>query len=254
LFNYEQANAYSNFHAGTMRLRKRLQDGVSLGAYYQYSHSIDDAGSVGGTSTVVAQNWQNLLAEEGNSSFDVRHKVTGDYLFELPFGQDKRFLSGGGVASKVSEGWSVSGTFTFATGLPITVSYAASAASVGQNTAGSQRPDPTGVSPTAGAHSLREWFNPGAYQPPSTGFPNYGFGTVSRNSITGPGTISNAMSLSKTAQLGDTRSVEFRGTASNVFNTVQYSGVVTSLDSPNAGQVSSAAAMRAFSFLARFRF
>ena len=33
-------------------------------------------GRVGGTSTVVAQNWQDLLAEEGNSSFDQRHKVT----------------------------------------------------------------------------------------------------------------------------------------------------------------------------------
>ena len=96
LFNYEQAVAFSNFNAGTLRLRKRLQNGVSLGATYVYSHSIDNAGSIGGTSTVVAQNWQNLLAEEGNSSFDQRHKVTGDYLFELPFGKDKHFLSGGG--------------------------------------------------------------------------------------------------------------------------------------------------------------
>jgi hypothetical protein len=62
------------------------------------------------------------------------------------------------------------------------------------------------------------------------------------------------MSLSKTAQLGDTRSMEFRATANNVFNTVQYSGVDTNLASPTAGQVTSAAAMRQFTFLARFRF
>jgi hypothetical protein len=96
LFKYEQASAFSNFNNGSVRLRKRLQKGVSLGAYYQYSHSIDNAGSIGGTSTVVAQNWQDLAAEEGNSSFDQRHRVTGDYLFELPFGKDKAFLSGGG--------------------------------------------------------------------------------------------------------------------------------------------------------------
>jgi hypothetical protein len=76
---------------GTVRLRKRLQKGVSLGAYYQYSHSIDDAGSVGGTSTVVAQNWQDLAAEEGNSSFDQRHQGYGGLSFELPFGKDKAF-------------------------------------------------------------------------------------------------------------------------------------------------------------------
>jgi len=80
------------------------------------------------------------------------------------------------------------------------------------------------------------------------------FGNASRNSIPGPGTISNGMSLSKTAQFGDTRSLEMRATASNVFNTVQYAGVDTNLSSPTAGQVTSAAAMRQFTFLARFRF
>jgi len=251
LFNYEQASAFSNFNAATVRLRKRLQNGVSLGANYQYSHSIDNAGSIGGTSTVVAQNWQDLLAEEGNSSFDQRHKVSGDYLYELPFGKDKQFLSGGGVASKVMEGWSVSGTFTFATGTPLTPRYQAAAADVARGTAGSLRPNRApGVSITAGGGTLGSWFNAAAFAAP----PTNGYGNASRNSIAGPGTISNAMSLSKTMGLGDTRSMEFRATANNVFNTVQYSGVDTNLDSPTAGQVTSAAAMRQFNFLARFRF
>lgn len=251
LFNFEQGAAFSNFNAGTVRLRKRLQNGISMGAYYQYSHSIDNAGSIGGTSTVVAQNWQNLLAEEGNSSFDQRHKVIGDYLYELPFGKDKRFLSGGGVASKALEGWSVSGSFTFASGTPLTPTYASATADVARGTAGSLRPDRVpGVSITAGGNSVLKWFNTSAYAIPA----GNGFGNASRNSITGPGTITNAMSLSKTAQLGDTRSIEFRATANNVFNTVQYSGVDTNLDSQTAGQVTSTAAMRQFTFLARFRF
>ena len=251
LFNYEQSEAFSNFNNGTLRLRKRLQKGVSMGAYYQYSHSIDNAGSVGGTSTVVAQNWQDLLAEEGNSSFDQRHRLTGDYLFELPFGKDKAFVNGGGTASKILEGWSVSGTFTFATGTPLTPTYAAAEADVARGTAGSLRPTRLpGVSVTAGASSLEKWFNKGAFQVPTEG----AFGNASRNSIPGPGTISNGMSLSKTAQFGDTRSLEMRATASNVFNTVQYAGVDTNLSSPTAGQVTSAAAMRQFTFLARFRF
>jgi hypothetical protein len=55
-------------------------------------------------------------------------------------------------------------------------------------------------------------------------------------------------------QLGDSRSWEFRATASNVFNTVQYAGVDTSLTSPTAGQVISAGTMRSFQFTSRFRF
>jgi hypothetical protein len=69
------------------------------------------------------------------------------------------------------------------------------------------------------------------------------------------------MSLSKTVQMGDTRSWEFRATATNVFNTVQYAGVDTTLFSgqpANAGtpfgRVSSAAQMRQFQFTSRFRF
>jgi trimeric autotransporter adhesin len=255
LYKYEQSEAFSSFHNGSIRLNRRLQKGVSLGAYYQYSHSIDNAGSIGGTSTVVAQNWQNLLAEEGNSSFDQRHRLTGQYLFELPFGKDKYFLSGGGVASKVLEGLSVSGTFTFATGTALTPSYQASESEIVTNTEGSQRPDRVpGVSLTAGAQGIKKWFNPSVFTAPTSGAPNYGFGNASRNSIPAPGIILNAMSLSKTEQLGDTRSFEIRATANNVFNTVQYSGVDTNITSATVGQVTSAATMRSFTFRAQFRF
>jgi hypothetical protein len=257
VFNYEQPVAFSKFNAGTLRLNKRLSKGLSLGANYQYSHSIDDAGSVGGTSTVVVQNWQDLKADEGNSSFDQRHKVSGTYLYELPFGKDKRWVTKG-VGAHILEGFSVSGSFTFATGTPLTPTYQAGVADVTSGTAGTERPNRVpDVSVTAGAGSLKEWFNPAAFtQPPNKSTtpdcPNCG--NVSRNSIAGPGTVQNNMSLSKTMQLGGTRSTEFRATANNVFNTVQYASVDTNAASPSFGQVISAASMRTFQFTARFRF
>jgi hypothetical protein len=257
VFYYDQSVAFSRFNAGTLRVNRRLSNGIAFGANYQYSHSIDNAGSVGGTSTVVAQNWQDLSAEEGNSSFDVRHQVTGTYLYELPFGKDKRWVTGG-VGSHILEGFSVSGSFTFATGQPLTPTYQADISDVTNGTAGTQRPNRVpGVSVTAGAGSLKEWFNPAAFtQPPNDSTtPNCpNCGNVSRNSATGPGKIQNNMSLSKTMQLGGTRSMEFRATANNVFNNVQYSGVDTNAASPSFGQVTSAASMRAFQFTARYRF
>jgi hypothetical protein len=62
------------------------------------------------------------------------------------------------------------------------------------------------------------------------------------------------MSLSKTVSMGDTRSMEVRANANNVFNTVQYAGVDTSVDSQTFGQVTSTGSMRSFSFSARYRF
>lgn len=255
IFTYEQAGAYSRFNAGTLRVNKRLSSGIALGANYAYSHSIDNASGVGGIGTVVAQNWQNLAAEEGNSTFDVRHRVTGTYLYELPFGKDKYWATTG-FAAHILEGFSISGSFNFATGTPLTPSYQAAIADVARGTAGTLRPDfkAPPVSPTAGAGSLRQWFNPKAYQLPQTDSYGNAFGNVPRNSITGPGTVSNSMSLSKTMQLGDTRSWEFRAMANNVFNTVQYSGVDTNINSPTAGQVQSIGQMRSFQFTSRFRF
>jgi hypothetical protein len=126
---------------------------------------------------------------------------------------------------------------------------------VAHGTTGNLRPNSVaGVSPTAGGGSGKAWFNVAAFQQPLPDSFGNAFGNVSRNSIAGPGTIQNSMSLAKTMQLGDTRSMEFRATAANVFNTVQYSGVDSSLTSPTAGQVISAGAMRSFQFTGRFRF
>jgi trimeric autotransporter adhesin len=72
--------------------------------------------------------------------------------------------------------------------------------------------------------------------------------------IVGPGTVTNTAALSKTMQLGDTRSMEIRATLSNAFNTVQYSGVDTNAQSPTFGQVTSVGEMRSFQFMARYRF
>ncbi len=162
-----------------------------------------------------------------------------------------------GWGSHALEGLSVSGTFLFATGTPLTPTYQASETDVSLGTTGTQRPDRLPeVSLTAGGGALKHWFNTAAFTQPA-GL----YGTASRNSIPGPGTITNNMSLSKTVSMGDTRSFEMRATAANVFNTVQYAGVNTtlpsSLDSAHTnsfGQVTSVSPMRSFSFMARYRF
>jgi hypothetical protein len=253
-FRYEEAVSFSKFNAATVRVNKRLSKGIALGANYQYSHSIDDAAALGSVGGVGVQDWQNPLGELGNSSLDVRHTVSGNYLYELPFGKDK-FLVTTGVGSHILEGFSVSGTFQFSTGGWLSPSYSSSVASTACGTGGVLRPNLTGASVTAGGGTEHQWFNPKAYVAPTNtpGFCDF-FGNAPRNSIQGPGTVSNNMALSKTVNMGDTRSMEIRATISNVFNTVQYSGVGTTVNSPQFGEVTSAAAMRAFQFTARFRF
>jgi hypothetical protein len=248
-FNYEDSLGYSRFNQLSVNVRKRLQKGVSLQATYHYGHSIDNASSIGGGKPTVAQNEQDLNAEEGNSSFDVRHQVTGNWVLELPFGPNRAYFSKGGFWSKALDGFSLSGDFTFASGTYYTPHYVSTVAETATGSNNSLRPDRVFSQPIAGAGTSLDWFNRAAFVTPANGF-----GTASRGSIEGPGIVAVDASLSRTVALGETRSFEARVTANNVFNTVQYSGIDTTLNSQTFGQVTSAAAMRRLTVLARFRF
>ncbi len=254
VFDYDQAAAYYKMNAGTVRVNKRLSKGISMGANYQYGHAIDDASSLFGSAGSVIQDWQNPAAEEGHSVLDIRHQVSGTYLFELPFGPNELWVTSG-VGAHILEGFSISGSFNFTSGSWLDPGFEPTAQSVECGNTSGLRPNLTGQSITAGGGSLRRWFNTAAYSQPTNtpGFCNY-FGDAPRNSIEGPGTVSNTMMLSKTMDMGETRSLEFRATINNVFNTVQYSGVNTTEGSPTFGEVTSVGAMRSFQFTARFRF
>ncbi len=255
VYNYEDSVAFSNYNAMTFSARKRMSGGIALQATYTYSHAIDDASSVGGNggttcgANCIAQNWQDLRAEESNSSFDVRHNVVGSWVYELPFGLDRHLLTTGWMGHALAN-VSVSGTYQFATGNPLTPHYLATVGDVSRGTTESLRPDRSaGERLMAGGGKLGNWFNKDAFAPPSGVY-----GTASRLSIPGPGTVSVDMSLSKSIRFGDTQTFEMRGTANNVFNTVQYAGVDSTLGSGTYGQVTSTAAMRQFTFMGRYRF
>jgi len=248
-FTYEDSLGYQRSNALAVNARMRMHKGISLQATYTYSHSIDDASSVGGSGNSIAQNDRNLGAEESNSSFDKRHVLNGNFVIEPPFGPNRAFLNKGGVMSKILDGYSISGTFTFASGSFATPTYSGTAAEIAAG-ANSLRPNRDFTQPIPGAGTLKSWFNTAAFIAPAAGT----YGDASRNSIELPGTVSLNGSLSRTIDLGETRSIEMRFNANNALNTVQYSGVSTQINSPTFGQVTGTAGMRSFSYVARFRF
>jgi hypothetical protein len=249
-FAYEDSLGYSRFEALRVNVRKRMQKGISLQGTYQYGHSIDNASSIGGSAQSVAQNDLDLNAEEGNSSFDVRHKLTGNWVFELPFGPNRALLSKGGFWSKALDGFSVSGDFTFATGNYFTPNFLLTVQETASGSSSSLRPNRNFDAPISGAKQIGNWFNAAAFSAPAAGQ----FGTASRNSIEGPGIKVVDASLSRTVQLGDTRSFEARVTAANALNIVAFTGINTTLNSPTFGQVTGAAQMRTLTVFARYRF
>jgi trimeric autotransporter adhesin len=249
-FDYEESTAGSHANSMVVSVQKRQQKGIALGFVYTYLHAIDNASGVGGSVGPPVQNLYRLDLEEGNSSFDQRHNFTGNWVLELPFGPNRAFFNKGGFMAHALDGFSLSGTFTFATGTYLTPTYSGNQAEASSANVYTQRPDRVFTQSIKGPGSAAEWFNKAAFANPAAG----AYGTASQGSIEGPGTVSVNASLSRTVALGESRSFEARVTANNVFNTVQYSGVNTVENSANFGQVTSAAAMRTLLMQARFRF
>ena len=248
-FTFEDSVADSRSNALFVSARKRMSRGISLQATYTYSHGIDNASTLSGGGGTVAQDFQRLDLEYGNSNFDVRHRATGNWVMELPFGENRAFLNKGGWLSYALNGFNLSGDFTFATGSYATPQYQNTAAQLVTGGNYTLRPDRVFSQSIEGAGTLRNWFNGAAFVAPANTF-----GTSSRNSIELPGTVSADTSLSRDFAFGDLKNLEVRATATNVFNTVQYSGVNTVLSSATFGQVSSVAQARRLSFQARYRF
>src|SRR5260370_517931 len=67
------------------------------------------------------QNSRDTRAERGLSNFDVRHRFSLGYGYELPFGKGRAILADGGLLSTIVTGWQTYGIVTLASGRPFTV-------------------------------------------------------------------------------------------------------------------------------------
>jgi trimeric autotransporter adhesin len=277
-FTFENSVGDSSANALSVRVRKRLAHGFAIGGLYTFSKSLDDASSIGAGATAsgsasglgaggtgaagagptastgaatVAQNPFDLSAERGLSSFSQTHRFTADYTLELPFGHDKRWLFANNAARAILGDWQWSGDWTIASGLPFTPHFLNEATEVSTGANNTLRPDLVpGQSITVPHPSIAEWFNTGAFVKPPSGQ----YGDAGRNSIIGPGSVRFDMAFTKLFPIKESRVLEFRAQATNIFNTPQYSTIDTVLGSPTFGQVTGAGAMRQFTMTARFRF
>jgi hypothetical protein len=258
-FVYESSAADSILHAMSIRVRKRMAAGLGFSGSYVYSKSIDDASSVGLGGVVVAQDPFDIGADRSLSSFDQKHKFTGSWMYDLPFGENHRFASRGAL-SHILDGWQLSGSATVGSGFYFTPNVRGGDVDISRGVSGSQRPNYVVGQPIALANPTSlEWFNTAAfcYAPnsPICVNPNgSSYGDAGRYIIEGPGQFSVNMALSKTIQIRETRALELRMQATNVFNNVVFSGINTTVNSQTFGEVTSVGSMRRLTMLARFRF
>jgi hypothetical protein len=249
-FIYETDNGNSIYHAGQIRLTRRFSRGMSAMALYTRAKSMDDASSFsGGSGGTVVQNFDDLSAERGLSSFDQRNALTLNYLLSSPVGVHGLWRNGG-WKTKAFAGWTYSGGFTFSSGTPHTALISGNLASTSGIAALEQlRAEASGASINAPG---LPYFNLAAFTTPASGT----FGDAARNTIPGLPIISLNGALNRAWRFGDVgrRQLQLRLSANNMLNHVQITGFGTTVNSNNYGLATGASSTRTVTLLLRFNF
>src|SRR4029079_9798090 len=100
----------TQFNALQIELRRRLSSGLLVQGSYQFGSAWSHAYGNAQSPAIQPRTLRDLNADRGPSPWDVRHTFRIDWLYELPIGRGKPFLSGHiPVLGKVIEGWQTGG-------------------------------------------------------------------------------------------------------------------------------------------------
>jgi hypothetical protein len=254
-FLYETSGAASIYNGLQVVLRRQFHGGFSMSGNYTWSKSIDDAASVGGSGRNVPQNSFDLAAERALSNFNVGQRLVVNHTYELPLGEQRRFLNRGGIVARIIGNWQISGVTMLQTGTPLTAQVAGNQSNNnGSGVFASERPNATGVhtSLPRSDRTTLEFFNTEAFSLPAAGE----LGTAGRNTIIGPGSMTFNMSLGRFFTFSREKRIRgrFSINANNIFNHPNYAGVATTINAQNFGWVTNVAAMRSLNIALRFNF
>jgi outer membrane receptor protein involved in Fe transport len=247
---FEESSANSNYHSLQLRFQQRLDFGLSVLSSYTWSKSIDNASSFFSSAgdPNFPQDSFNTAGERGRSNFDVRHRLSVSYGYDLPFGKGRTFLAGDGVLSTILTGWQTFGIATVQSGRPFTVALLSDIdnSNTGRSTLGfgaNDRPNVVGDAELSSSSPDR-WFNTSAFA-----FPAFGsFGDAGRNILDGPGFVNFNASLMKTTKLVEGLDLQFRAEAFNLFNHPNFNLPDNFLGSPTFGRILSAQSPRHIQF------
>jgi hypothetical protein len=111
-----------NYNSLQVEFRRRNVHGFSFQANYTYSKDLSDTyGDSQNRFEPLLDNARPGL-NYSRSPFDLNHVFNSSFVYELPFGQGKRFLGGAhGVLDKIVGGWSTATIFRWQSGSPFSI-------------------------------------------------------------------------------------------------------------------------------------
>lgn len=245
-----------SYHGMQVVYRRPVQNGWGFDFNYTWSHAIDNASASESNASTIQDSFCPSCFR-GPSDFDMRHLVTANTVVETPFGRGKKFL---GNANRWVDGliggWQITALVSYRTGTPINLTnggvyatnYLSSSFAVLRPNAAmpstgvqfNQAGNPSWVANTNAAAAFM-----GAY-PGQVG---------TRGIFRGPNVQNVDLSLGKYFTMPwEGHRLQLRGEAFNAFNTVNFTGMQTSIVSATFGQFSGTQSPRVMQFALRYEF
>jgi len=217
---WRSQNGESTYKGVDAGLEKRFSRGYAFGVSYTLGDSKDNSSEQLTTqgSNAFPQNSRDFSNWYGPSDYDVRHRLSTNFVVNLPFGNNA-----------FAKDWVASGVWAVRSGRPFTVNQSNN--NVGQSMTG--LPNQTGD--PSGAKTVDQWFNPAAFTAVTSGT----FGNEKRNSLRGPGFQSFDLTIQRIIRFGSHYGVTLRWDAFNLFNKVNYGLPARNLSSSDIGTITS---------------
>jgi len=221
----------SVYHGFTLRAERAFSNGLLFQASFTGAKLIDNVNErfVGGGHFI---NHNNLNRSRSISAADINRRFVVNYVYELPFGHAKKYLSRG-IGSWILGNWQSSGILSAQTGTPISIGAACSfpGASGGYGCFANRSKDGNLTS----GQNMDKWFDTTAYTSPAA----YSFGNGWRTepNLRNPGTFAFDTVMSRWQPIHERMRLQFRAEWYNVLNHPNLGAPSAGITSSTFGQI-----------------
>jgi hypothetical protein len=215
--------ANSNYHAVVFAVNQRMSHGLDFMVNVVHGAEIDDEGT-------FRSGFLSSRLERSRGIADTPNTIRGYAVYNLPFGNGHAIGSHNPIARYAASDWSISGIYTYSSGVPLAIVGSGCVAPGGgqcmpnYNTSFS---GPVKINGKWGANATAShspsYVNINAF---TNAIPSYTFGNVARTApygLRGPANYDTDISVKKTIQIHDRYNAVFDISAYNVTNSVIFS-------------------------------
>ncbi len=258
------AGAGSMYNGLQVKLDKRFSGGFALTTAYTWSKSMGFQSEDAGINYYInfQRNWHVL-------DFNRTHYFVQTYVYELPFGKNKKYLQSGPAAYALG-GWQLNGILSIASGKPLNFAGSTAVLKAPGNANNLNYFGPGGIQILKGNGRSAPWFNnticnfnpakgalvtTGCFAQPGAengGLPE--FGNLGWNNINGPGFWNLDASIFRNFQITERFKLQIRGEALSAVNTPNWNNPNTDINSSNFGLITGAGGARSVQLAAKLYF